>query len=95
MKSEMNIEFLSWCSKWFGLDSDEGYLLEAVNDLPVIRELQSRLDSLEKDSERYNKLVSSGAFAPANFGSSPWGLASGWTKATKSELDKAVDIWGG
>ncbi|ARP89781.1 hypothetical protein CAL14_05350 [Bordetella genomosp. 9] len=45
----------------------------------------------ERDSERYRALVESGAYSPGRFPSCPWGLRTGNEKATKAELDEAVD----
>lgn len=45
----------------------------------------------ERDAERYRALVESGAYSPGRFPSCPWGLRTGNEKATKAELDEAVD----
>ncbi|NYT45115.1 Lar family restriction alleviation protein [Alcaligenaceae bacterium] len=45
-----------------------------------------------EDAQRYRALVDSGLFVPATLsGSSIWGLHMSGTKATKAELDEAID----
>lgn len=65
------------------------YLTEAAQ---VFRDCAEVIAALEKDAERYKKLVQSGKFVPATLlPSCIWGLRTSGTHATKQELDDAVD----
>ena len=51
---------------------------------------ERRQAQLEKDAERYRKLVASGNFCAASSGAG-WGLVCGTWRANKAELDAAAD----
>lgn len=56
--------------------------------------LEKEVEALRHDAERYRRLVASGKFVPGVNGG--WGLGCGaYAKATKQELDAAVDTMKG
>lgn len=50
-------DFNNWCANYFGSDSDEQYVFDAVEKCPVVERLRSRIAELEKDAERYRWLL--------------------------------------
>lgn len=47
--------------------------------------------NLQQDAARYQTLVKSGNFTPSSFDNGLWGLRVSSARATKAELDEAVD----